>query len=1279
MNSNLVKPKRPFMNLICVITVWSFLFNAVGAGILIEDAMAVSPALPVPVFNGADMQIPLSFGEIKDTIQGTNDSTVIHIQDAHCNYSAQHSISNIISYLSDNYDVNLVMLEGGKGNYDLSVFTKIENPETRNKVSDYFVKQGRVSGAEYFAINNPNKVTLFGIEDENLYMANLNAYKKSLSFKKEADGYLEALTRIVDNLKREIYSSELIELDEIIKAYREKDTDFKKYVTALSDKTQSSQIELSSFKNITLLIEILIKEGGINFEEANKERAALVGKLEAKLSKFELERLVKMTVDFKKQDITNEDFYAYLFKKARFANVDFTSLPNLVEYSKYVKEYEAIDKGTLFREIKTLESALMEKMLNTDDEKTLYALDKNLQIMKNMFNVSLIKEDYDYYLANKSDFNTQNFLNFFRCNPERGQKGRVEGSYPTNNLINLDSFRKTMENFYAYSLKRDNAFIENMESKLKRENKKVTILVTGGFHTGNLKDIFKTKGYSYVEVMPKMDTQDVENPYFRLLSGGKSQVETLVDTTIQNSNIPPLHLLSERGITGTSDKNLLELSVDVSAALETDPEKGIVLMVTGGYLRLTHEKSKAEFFEEVGKIDNKPVYAAREEKETYDPKYEKVVIVKFDRESLTYGGHQDEAIVSLPKEGLEPFEKFWHYLMLPEEGVTVGLYVKFRIDELAKILKLQKTDIEPFSAWLKLFEERTMKTALLHPFGKLNRVSGRQPARDMITEYEKFSRGDFNAARMPDEIELSNAISDDAALAVAYSALLEGRGSEFSPDKDSGVLNGLESIIKNSDDEVAKAIAYSALVSSVSSEFNPYGGIKAVDALEMIIKNSSNDTANAIAYKRLAKYYSIGKNVVGYLNVINGLESIVMDSKDKIARAMACCTLSEYCANSKNPATLRALRYSKVVMFRDINNDVVRAVIAGAEDSQKVLTSIIKSDTASFFAKAISAAYLSKNGWFGIGAYSKSSGWACLKKIIEDVKAKQAGTCDNSATAKIPEVSVITEDINSGIQIDRKLWPLSLETDLEKNQMKKTLFSVLNEAFKASAQNLFEGEPLMVSLPINSEKSGVTLEEFAKYMGAVQGVRVNADKKSLEFNVGNITYYLFEDDSEGHAKLLDRLEVKQTERNLTNEEMARRNIVYSFAEGGGISDITKKAFTVYLEGEIDRGEYRTPTPIGRCIAASIKLFNLFDLTRPNRNGITDDVIKTAEEDAIRGIVAISGLSSSEMRDMAEGLISRAALSGLFALSGQLFIKIRPVNWKGLIEFHKIEAEVLRAV
>jgi hypothetical protein len=128
--------------------------------------------------------LPEYLGHIKDSYGDKNsDKVIIHIQDAHCNYGAQRKIAEIIQYLNKEYGISAINLEGGVKDYDLSVFTNIYDKNIREKTADYFVKEGFVNGAEYFAINNPEKAILWGIEDTKLYLDNLNVYRDSLKYK----------------------------------------------------------------------------------------------------------------------------------------------------------------------------------------------------------------------------------------------------------------------------------------------------------------------------------------------------------------------------------------------------------------------------------------------------------------------------------------------------------------------------------------------------------------------------------------------------------------------------------------------------------------------------------------------------------------------------------------------------------------------------------------------------------------------------------------------------------------------------------------------------------------------------------------------------------------------------------------------------------------------------------------------------------------------------------------------------------------------------------------
>jgi len=99
-------------------------------------------------------------------------------------------------------------------------------------------------------INNPDKVKLFGIEDEKLYKENLNAYRGSLGFKEDAVKYLNILSSAIANLKLKAYSPRLKELEKKADDYDSGKAGFKDYVLSLSQEARSSGIDLKSYTRL---------------------------------------------------------------------------------------------------------------------------------------------------------------------------------------------------------------------------------------------------------------------------------------------------------------------------------------------------------------------------------------------------------------------------------------------------------------------------------------------------------------------------------------------------------------------------------------------------------------------------------------------------------------------------------------------------------------------------------------------------------------------------------------------------------------------------------------------------------------------------------------------------------------------------------------------------------------------------------------------------------------------------------------------------------------------
>ncbi|MCK5451386.1 MAG: hypothetical protein KAI70_06440, partial [Candidatus Omnitrophica bacterium] len=485
--------------------------------------------------------IPAHLGEINYSFKGESDRVVVHLQDAHCNSFAQYKISGIIDYMNNEYGINVINLEGGVGDYDLSVFTSISDGAIREEVADHFVKNGEINGAEFYAINNPDRVQLWGVEDRELYLKNLKIYRDSLKYKQDVDRYLKELSHILNNLKRHIYSQELLKMDMAYVAYKTDNKGFKEYLQFLLNKAKYNGVEVRKLSNLFLLSQAMEQEKVIDFRKASIERNVLVDELKKNLSKNELRQLLSQTVNFKIKKLSRKAFYNFLLKKAKDVDINIERFPALSNYIVYIALYEAVDRYKVMDEVYDLETKIKELLYSNDEQRLLNTLSRNLALTKNIFDILLIKPDYEYYLKNENLFAIHNYLAFIE---KESPKYKIEAR-PDPDITVLDEYREEVVKFFEYSFKRDEAFLKNMkfgiqgeevlayESLITGRGKNVALIMTGGFHTENLCRILEEKDISYVSIMPKFTTEeDHVNPYFGLLAGQTTDVQRMLGSVL---------------------------------------------------------------------------------------------------------------------------------------------------------------------------------------------------------------------------------------------------------------------------------------------------------------------------------------------------------------------------------------------------------------------------------------------------------------------------------------------------------------------------------------------------------------------------------------------------------------------------------------------------------------------------------------------------------------------------------------------------------------------------
>lgn len=489
-----------------------------------------------------DFKLPLSLGYTREIYDSGGDKpVVIYLQDAHCNYSCQKSIESIIGHFYDRYGIDVAALEGGAGNYNFSIFTSIPDIEIRERVADYFVREGRVTGAELYAIINPGNITVKGLEDPTLYEENLTVYRESLSFKDRVEKYLDTIKHFIENLKAHIFSKKTKSFDEKKKSYEDNKTPLKDYIVYLDKLSADNAIKVNQFENLSRLLKLIDDEKGINFEKAQSEREIVLDVLTDKLSKVEIARLIDNTMLFKKGEISPASFYSYLFKKIYSCRIDLKDYPHLVQYKEYLDQYDRVEKNVFFEEMFDVEHYIAGSLLETEDEKRLFQLSDDLYILNKLFSAALTRQQYDYFSKRGNEVNTHHYVDFIQ---EKAPWYNITADINPE-VEDLDGYKEKMTKFYTYSFDRDQVFMKNIEKY--SENTDALFVVTGGFHTENITGLLKEKGFSYILITPKL-TQEKYNPYFKLLAGGLSPIESVLSE--YTSVIAIRSVFSEMGLAG---------------------------------------------------------------------------------------------------------------------------------------------------------------------------------------------------------------------------------------------------------------------------------------------------------------------------------------------------------------------------------------------------------------------------------------------------------------------------------------------------------------------------------------------------------------------------------------------------------------------------------------------------------------------------------------------------------------------------------------------------------
>jgi hypothetical protein len=455
--------------------------------------------------------VPLEVARVQDSYfsNAAASPCVVIVQNAHANYEAQKNIGKIIAYYQNTHAVDSVCLEGSVGAIDTSFFRAFPLEEKKRAIIDSYVKAGRISGPEEQAIIAPEPLELFGVEDEALYVAHIQAYVEINNRQDEIERFLTDLSIVAGDVQTARLSPELNAFLRAQRLCADGETDFFEYGPLLIHAAARAKIDLSRFEAFKRLQEIAIFQTKIDQERLILETERLIKEdlLQRDISREDLESLAYHDLDFKAARMSPIEYYSFIKKITARYGIDLRRYEQVNRYYHYLRVAEELDSAALFEESKQLEDAIIARLCRNKEEKEIVYFLRFARVLERLLRLKAVPDDVALFQSQRARFSRERIDVLIRHYAAREIDSTILDIVPH------------CEGFYKYAHARERHIVENTLAYLEASQKKKTLLTVGGYHSPGITAALKKKQVSYVVVAPRLTRVPENDLYQQIMSG----------------------------------------------------------------------------------------------------------------------------------------------------------------------------------------------------------------------------------------------------------------------------------------------------------------------------------------------------------------------------------------------------------------------------------------------------------------------------------------------------------------------------------------------------------------------------------------------------------------------------------------------------------------------------------------------------------------------------------------------------------------------------------------
>lgn len=363
-------------------------------------------------------------------------------------------------------------------------------------------KKGIVGGAELFLLDElflKRSHSVFGVEDQALYLENLKSFRGVISQKPQTDQFSNGFKTELISQSSIVFNHELKSFFRKWLFYQDIKSELMNRLSVLSDySSKVLKLDFTDARNqldwpqLVRFFKLKDLEKERDLKKIEEDRQRLISWAHQngiKNSFTDCLKDLKPSCYFSKGNPYGSvrHFFERFYEAASKKGFKFSDYPDFAKGAGMRILQDELEATKLFDEVETLTDQILGKLTKNKAEEELLSVYRDYLLISKLFSLEITSKEYRLLQMKLDHLKPSSISKRLGLIKEASRK-KVRGK--ENDLAALDRIFERAVHFYEGTHRREQAIFDYMIQRMKEAKQTKAVLVTGGFHAEGLHELF---------------------------------------------------------------------------------------------------------------------------------------------------------------------------------------------------------------------------------------------------------------------------------------------------------------------------------------------------------------------------------------------------------------------------------------------------------------------------------------------------------------------------------------------------------------------------------------------------------------------------------------------------------------------------------------------------------------------------------------------------------------------------------------------------------------------